>query len=113
MYAIIKAGGRQIKVSHGQTVRIDKVNLEPGATLQFPVLMVAGPLNVHLGAPYLAHVQLEGEVLDHGKADKVLIFRKRKRKNFRRKRGFRAQFTVVKIGRLHGIDEQWHVAPQA
>lgn len=113
MYAIIKAGGRQVKVSHGQMVRVDKLNLEPGASVNFPVLLVAGPVNVHVGTPVLAHVQLEAEVVEHGKAEKVIIFKKRRRKNYRRKRGFRAQFTVVKIGRLHGIDEHWHAAPQA
>lgn len=113
MYAIIKAGGRQMKVQHGQTVRVDKLKLDAGATVEFPVLMVAGPVNVHVGTPVLAQVQIEGTVLDHVRGEKVLIFKKRRRKNYRRKRGFRADYTVVRIGRLHGLDESWECAVQA
>jgi large subunit ribosomal protein L21 len=114
MYAVVKAGGRQIKVSHGQVVRIDKVDAEVGSTISFnDVLMVGGGLKVHLGAPSLPGLKLDAEVVDHGKAEKVLIFRKRRRKNYRRKRGFRAQFTLVRIGALHGSHEPWGGAAQA
>jgi large subunit ribosomal protein L21 len=114
MYAVVKAGGRQIKVSHGQTVRIDKVAGEVGDTHVFDqVLLVGGGVHVHVGQPALPGVQLEAEILGHGKADKVLIFKKRRRKNFRRKRGFRAQYTLVRINRLHGVEGDWHGEAQA
>jgi large subunit ribosomal protein L21 len=108
MYAVVKAGGRQIKVSHGQTVRIDKVEGEPGSTIHFDqVLLIGGGVHIHVGSPALRGVQLEAEIVEHGKAEKVIIFKKRRRKNFRRKRGFRAQYTLVRIGRLHGSEERW------
>lgn len=113
MYAIIKAGGRQMKVQHGQTVRVDKLSLDAGASVTFPVLMVAGPVNVHVGTPMLAEVQVEGTVIDHVRGVKVIVFKKRRRKNYRRRRGFRADYTVVRIGGLRGLDESWEVAPQA
>ena len=113
MYAVVKAGGRQIKVSPGDVVRIDKVNADIGSTIRFDqVLLIGGGLNVHVGEPAIRGAQLDAEVLEHGKAEKVVIFKKRRRKNFRRKRGFRAQFTLVRIGRLHGIEERWEQAPE-
>jgi len=114
MYAVVKAGGRQIKVGPGQTVRIDRVQGDIGSTITFDqVLMVGGGAHVHLGSPALSGVRLDAEIIDHGKAEKVIIFKKRRRKNFRRKRGFRAQYTLVRIGHLHGAQEQWDGEAQA
>ncbi|MFM7203892.1 MAG: 50S ribosomal protein L21 [Myxococcota bacterium] len=113
MFAIIKAGARQLKVSHNQLVRVERLQAEPGANVTFPVMLVAGPVNTHIGSPVLARVELNAEVVKHIKAEKVIIFKKRRRKNFRRKRGFRAQFTLVRIGRLSGLDESWGSAAEA
>lgn len=117
MFAIIKAGARQLKVSHNQLVRVERLQAEPGATVTFPVMLVAGPVNTHIGSPLLSSVELSAEVVKHIKAEKVIIFKKRRRKNFRRKRGFRAQFTLVRIGLLSGVEDRWEtvadVAAQA
>jgi len=108
MYAVVKAGGRQIRVSPGQMVRIDKVDAEVGGILSFNhVLMVGGGEQVQVGAPTLTNVSLEAEILAHGKADKVIIFKQHRRKNYRRKRGFRAEYTLVRIGNLLGYGGEW------
>lgn len=108
MYAVIQAGGRQVKVSQGQEVRIDKIAGDVGNVYHFEkVLMIGGGERIHLGQPYLEGVTLESEILGHGKAKKVLIFKKRRRKNYRRKRGFRAEYTLVRIGGLKGLEVDW------
>ncbi len=106
MYAIVKAGGRQMKVAQGDVVRVDRRDGEVGSTIFFDeVLLIGGGARPHIGFPTLPGVRLEAEILEQGKAKKVIIFKKKRRKNYRRKRGFRAQYTLVRIGRFHGHEE--------
>ncbi len=112
MYAIVKAGGRQLKVAYGDEVRIDRVQAEPGSHyLLEKVLMVGGGEKIQVGRPYLADVTIDTEIVEHGKAAKVTAFKKHRRKNYRRKRGFRAQYTIVRIGAISGIEGEWHDIP--
>lgn len=107
VYAIVKAGGRQVKVSKGDKIRIDKTSGDVGSNLCLSdVLFVSGD-EVRVGTPTLEGVSLDCTILEHGKAKKVLIFKKRRRKNYRRKRGFRAQYTLVEIKDLNGISVNW------
>ena len=111
MYAVVKAGGRQIKVSYGDEVRIDRVQADPGAAFRFDkVLMVASDDGIEVGRPFLEGVSIDAEVVEHGKAPKVIAFKKRRRKNYRRKIGFRARYTIVRVGDIHGIDGRWATA---
>jgi len=97
MYAIIKTGGKQYRVSANDVIRVEKLDGEAGATVTFgEVLMVGGDAPV-IGAPLVAGASVTGVVLEQDKDDKVVIFKKRRRKNYRRRTGHRQRKTVVRI----------------
>ncbi len=97
MFAVIKAGGKQYRVAPEDVIRIDRVASEPGQVVAFgDVLMVGGDAPV-LGAPTVAGATVAGEVLEHTRGDKVIAFKKRRRQNSRRKRGYRHEFSVIRI----------------
>ena len=98
MYAVIKTGGKQYRVAANDTVTIEKVAGEAGATVEFTeVLMVGGEGEPKFGKPMIAGAKVTAEVVEQGRADKVIAFKKRRRKNSRRKRGHRQEQTVVRI----------------
>ena len=98
MYAVIKTGGKQYRVAANDTVTIEKVAGEAGATVEFTeVLMVGGEGEPKVGKPTIAGAKVTAEVVEQGRADKVIAFKKRRRKNSRRKRGHRQEQTTVKI----------------
>ncbi len=97
MFAVIKAGGKQYRVAAEDVIRIDRVAAEPGEVIEFgEVLLLGGDLPV-IGSPTIAGATVAGEVLQHTRGDKVIAFKKRRRKNSRRKRGFRHDFSVIRI----------------
>lgn len=99
MYAVIRASGKQYRVTPNAVLAVDRIEAEPGQTVTFgEVLMVGGTDGVKIGAPLLNGVSVAATVLEQKKDDKVLIFKKRRRKNSRRLRGFRRQLTVLRIG---------------
>jgi len=98
MYAVIQSGGKQHRVSEGQTVRLEKLNFETGATVEFDkVLMVANGEEVKVGAPYVEGGKVVAEVVNHGRGQKVKIVKFRRRKHSRKQMGHRQWFTEVKI----------------
>lgn len=98
MYAVIKTGGKQYRVAEGETLRVEKLNAEQGATVDFDqVLMVSNGGDVQIGAPVLAGSSVSAEVVRHGKSKKVTAVKFRRRKNYRREFGHRQQFTEIKI----------------
>jgi len=98
MYAVIKTGGKQYRVSEGQTLKIEKLEAEKGANIEFDmVLMVADGDNVKIGAPMLAGGKVTAEVTDQGRHDKIKIVKFRRRKHHRKQMGHRQWFTEVKI----------------
>ena len=98
MYAVIKTGGKQYRVAANDTLRVEKVAGEAGATVEFnEVLMIGGDGAPKIGAPHVAGAKVTAEVVEQGRADKVIAFKKRRRKNSRRKRGHRQELTTVKI----------------
>ena len=97
MFAVIRAGGKQYRVAAEDVIRIDRVTAEPGEVVEFgEVLVLGGDLPV-LGSPTIAGATVAGEVLQHTRGDKVIAFKKRRRKNSRRKRGYRHDFSVIRI----------------
>jgi large subunit ribosomal protein L21 len=96
MYAVVKTGGKQHTVAVGETISVEKLDVAPGATVTFPVLFVNDDEKVLVG-PDAATATVTGEVLGHGKADKALVFKFRKRKGSKTLRGHRQQLTLVKI----------------
>ena len=97
MFAVIKAGGKQYRVAAEDVIRIDRVNGEPGDIVEFGEVLVLGGDIPQLGTPTIAGATVAGEVLQHTRGDKVIAFKKRRRKNSRRKRGYRHEFSVIRI----------------
>jgi len=98
MYAVFQSGGRQHRVSEGQVVRLEKLELATGATVEFDsVLMVVNGEDVKIGAPVVAGAKVVAEVVTQGRGDKVKIVKFRRRKHSRKQQGHRQWFTEVKI----------------
>ena len=103
MYAVIKTGGKQYRVAANDTLRVEKIAGDAGATVEFTnVLMVGGEGDAKIGTPFLTGAKVTAEVVEQGRADKVIAFKKRRRKNSRRKRGHRQELTTVKIRDIVG-----------
>ena len=97
MFAVIRAGGKQYRVAAEDVIRIDRVNGEPGQVVEFGEVLVLGGDTPVIGMPTIAGAMVAGEVLQHTRGDKVIAFKKRRRKNSRRKRGYRHEFSVIRI----------------
>jgi len=97
MFAVIKTGGKQYRVSAGDKLRVEKIKGEPGQIVQFGEVLVVGGDTPTLGAPTVSGASVAAEVLEHGRGDKVIAFKKRRRKNSRRKRGHRQEFTLIGV----------------
>jgi large subunit ribosomal protein L21 len=101
MYAIIKSGGKQFRAEPGQTIKVPTLSAEVGDTVTFgEVLLTGGDDGVTLGAPVVDGAEVTAEVVRHGKDRKVIIFKWKRRKNYRRKQGHRQAFTEVRIGEI-------------
>ncbi|MDH3458688.1 MAG: 50S ribosomal protein L21 [Gemmatimonadota bacterium] len=97
-YAIFKAQGQQFRAEKGARLRIPKLEAEPGAKVTFDeVLLSADGDAIKTGQPTVKGAKVVGEVVRHGKADKIIVFRFKRRKNHRKKTGHRQQFTEVEI----------------
>ena len=97
MFAVIKTGGKQYRVAAEDVIRVDRVNGQPGEIVEFGEVLVVGGDTPQLGMPTVAGATVAGEVLQHSRGDKVIAFKKRRRKNSRRKRGYRHEFSVIRI----------------
>jgi large subunit ribosomal protein L21 len=106
MYAVIKTGGKQYKVAEQQVVKIEKTDGEVGTTIKFEeVLAIADQNGVRIGNPTITGATISAEILEQKKDDKVIIFKKNRRQNYRRKNGHRQQVTVVRILDVSGKGE--------
>ena len=98
MYAIVATGGTQYKVREGEILRIEKIPGEVGSPVSFDkVLMVADGENVSIGRPALEGAAVTAQIVEQGKANKLIVFKYKRRKRYRRKQGHRQAFTAVKI----------------
>lgn len=103
MYAVIKTGGKQYRVAANDTLVIEKIAGEAGATVEFnEVLMLGRDGGPVIGKPTIAGAKVTAEVVEQGRGDKVIAFKKRRRKNSRRKRGHRQELTTVRIKDIVG-----------
>ena len=104
MYAIIETGGKQYKVQNGDQLRIEKLNAEAGSTVVFDKVLAAGEgSDIKVGAPYLEGLTVEGTVVESGKGDKVIIFKYKAKKDYRKKQGHRQPYTLVEITSVAGV----------
>jgi large subunit ribosomal protein L21 len=97
MFAVIKTGGKQYRVAADDKLKIEKVAGEPGDIIELGEVLVVGGDDVTLGNPTVAGATVAAEVVAQGRNDKVIAFKKRRRKNSRRKRGHRQEFTLIRI----------------
>ncbi len=98
MYAIIRTGGKQYQVAAGDTLRVEKLQGEVGDTMELSdVLLVADGKNIRIGAPAVEGARVVAKIVEQGKAKKVLVFKKKRRKGYRVLRGHRQQFTALNI----------------
>jgi large subunit ribosomal protein L21 len=98
MYAVFQSGGKQHRVTEGQTLRLEKLNVETGSAVVFDtVLLVANGEEIAIGAPYVDGGKVTAEVVSHGRGEKIKIVKFRRRKHSRKQMGHRQWFTEVKI----------------
>lgn len=98
MFAVIKTGGKQYKVAPADIITVEKLDAEPGATLELSeVLMVGEGGDVSVGAPFISGAKVSVEVLEQTRGEKLIIFKKRRRQNSRRKNGHRQDLTVLRV----------------
>jgi large subunit ribosomal protein L21 len=97
MFAVIKTGGKQYRVAVDDALKVEKIAGEPGEIIQFGEVLVVGGDSVTLGLPTVEGATVAAEVLSQARGPKVIAFKKRRRKNSRRKRGHRQEFTLVRI----------------
>ena len=103
MYAIIESCGRQYKVSEGDVVFFEKLEVEEGKKITFDnVVLVSDGKDVKVGAPYVKGAKVEGEVVAHGKGKKILVYKMKAKKNYRRTQGHRQPYTKVEIKSIVG-----------
>ena len=103
MYAVIKTGGKQYRVSSGEKLRIELLDVEVGAAVQFEQVLAVGEGDaVKIGAPFVSGASVKATVLAQGRADKVHIFKMRRRKHYKKSQGHRQSFTEVRIDDLVG-----------
>lgn len=98
MYAVFQSGGKQHRVSEGQVVRLEKLEIGTGEAIVFDkVLMVANGEDIKVGAPFVEGATIKAEIVEHGRGDKIKIVKFRRRKHYRKQQGHRQWFTDVKI----------------
>jgi large subunit ribosomal protein L21 len=97
MFAVFKTGGKQYRVAADDVLEVDKIKGEPGEIVEFGEVLVVGGDNVSLGAPTVAGATVAAEVVAQARGPKVIAFKKRRRKNSRRKRGHRQDYTRIRI----------------
>ena len=96
MFAILQSGGKQYRVSEGDVLRLESLVAEPGEVVVFPVMMLAGD-QVEVGTPLVPGASVKAEVLEHGRGDKIHVYKYKAKVNYRRKIGHRQPYTEVRI----------------
>ena len=96
-FAIIRAGAKQFRVEPNQTLRVPSIDKGVGESIEFDALVVGGAEGTQIGAPIVSGARVAGTIVDHGRAEKIIVFKKKRRKQYKRKQGHRQGFTTVKI----------------
>lgn len=100
MYAIVETGGKQYRVKEGDVLSVEKLNAEQGAKVNLKVLAVKKDGSLVVGKPYLENASVEASILEHGKGEKIIVFKYKAKKNYRRKQGHRQPYTKIKIDKI-------------
>ena len=100
MYAIIATGGKQYRVSEGDVIYVEKLDAQADAAVEFDALLVGGEGNVQVGTPVVEGVKVQGKVVAQVKGEKIIVFKYKSKKNYRRKQGHRQPYTKVEITKI-------------
>ena len=102
MYAVIQTGGKQYRVAQGETLRVEKLDGPAGTKFSFPTLLFADDGgNVRVGMPSVTGVSVDAEIIEQGLGKKIIIFKYKRRKSYRRKAGHRQPFTALRINAIN------------
>ncbi|MDD2573299.1 MAG: 50S ribosomal protein L21 [Bacillota bacterium] len=103
MYALIETGGKQYRIQEGDILSVEKLSIGEGEKVSFDkVLLLRGEDGTKVGKPYVEGAAVEGEVLFHGKGRKIIVFKYKAKKNYKKKQGHRQPFTRVRITKING-----------
>ena len=100
MYAIIATGGKQYRVSEGDVIYIEKIDAQVDSTVSFDVLLVGNDGDVKIGTPVVEDVKVEGKVVGQIRGEKIVVYKYKSKKNYRRKQGHRQPYTKVEITKI-------------
>jgi len=101
MYAIIETGGKQIKVEEGQEITVELLRGKEGEEVTFDKVLFVGGEDSKIGTPYVEGATVTGKIVEHGRGKKIIIFKYKAKKNYRRKQGHRQPYTKVKIEKIN------------
>lgn len=101
MYAVVKTGGKQYTVYEGDVLRVEKLDAQEGSVVELgDVLLLSDDAGVSVGRPIIENAVVEAKVLEHDKADKIVVFKYKSKKNYRKKQGHRQPYTLVQITKI-------------
>jgi len=113
MFAVIRTGGKQYKVAQGDVIAVEKLAGDPGATIELAeVLMVGEGAGISAGAPLVAGASVSAELVEHRRGEKIIVFKKKRRHNYRRKNGHRQHETVLRITGINTAAAEGGSAPR-
>ena len=98
MYALVEFKGKQYKVEKGALLKVDKIDAEPGTKLDIDTVLLVSGDAITVGSPYVKGAKISATVESHGKDDKIIVFKYKPKKDYRRKQGHRQQYSILKIG---------------
>ncbi len=102
MYAVVETGGKQVKVSEGSVIYVEKLDVEAGVSYTFDKVLMVGGETVKIGNPYVEGASVEATVEKQGKQKKILVFKMKAKKNYRRKQGHRQPYTKLVVTKING-----------
>jgi large subunit ribosomal protein L21 len=100
MYALVEFKGKQYKAETGALLKVDKIDAEPGTALDIDTVLLVSGDTVTVGSPYVQGAKVSATVESHGKDDKIIVFKYKPKKDYRRKQGHRQQYSIIKIGAI-------------
>ena len=102
MYALVEFLGKQYRTEAGATLKVDKIDAEPGAAIDIDKVLLLSGDTVTVGSPYVQGAKVSATIESHGKDDKIIVFKYKPKKDYRRKQGHRQQYSIIKIGEITG-----------
>jgi large subunit ribosomal protein L21 len=104
-YAVIRTGGKQYRVTSGELLRIESLKGDVGSQVEFSdVLLTSNEGTVQVGTPLVAGASVSAQIVEHGKERKIIVFKKKRRQGYRRKRGHRQHFTAVRVQNINSVN---------